>query len=500
MSLLLLSFILSALGAVSFTFLDLRGQEKKRALFLERLFYYLSCFAAANLVGFVSVWVCSYFFYPCLLSSICFAVLDSRQSKKLGRLYFERFLYYLSCFLIANLVGLLSVWICTYQNHQGVIPFFNLGGWVPKAYPFVCLLNWIMGLVAVLQIRKMKRLSNTIHSSYEKIKELEKNRTDLLKSLAHDVRSPITTMGFILEDLNEEEGIKPEILDRSKNAMFELSYLQRLLENQLLVAQWEDPQYEANELIGIQALLLEMTARQEGVELILRQGQLEEKYFQGNRLLMNRIIRNLLDNARRFAKSKVEIEVGESRKGGIEIVIRDDGDGFSPEGLAKFGKQKHLRAVDPSLSSEKSVGLGTYIVCSTMERMGGKAIARNRQDKKGGEVVLSLPKRVLDTKGKNIFQSFPDFRSHFNRTGLMKVGSLMVGVAVVKLGLIVMGMTSGTQRNYSSLPTPISKYCAEDFKILCKDITPGSGKLKACMTEQKEKLSERCRTAILGHL
>jgi Cysteine rich repeat len=42
----------------------------------------------------------------------------------------------------------------------------------------------------------------------------------------------------------------------------------------------------------------------------------------------------------------------------------------------------------------------------------------------------------------------------------------------------------------------LRKLCADDFKKYCSGITPGEGKLRACIQENFDKLSDQCRAGI----
>ncbi|HRD84427.1 MAG TPA: cysteine rich repeat-containing protein [Rubrivivax sp.] len=42
----------------------------------------------------------------------------------------------------------------------------------------------------------------------------------------------------------------------------------------------------------------------------------------------------------------------------------------------------------------------------------------------------------------------------------------------------------------------LAEACAADLKTLCPGVKPGEGRLKSCMRDNREKLSEACREAM----
>lgn len=97
---------------------------------------------------------------------------------------------------------------------------------------------------------------------------------------------------------------------------------------------------------------------------------------------------NLIDNAVRFARSQVCVTVRPSRAG-LELVIEDDGPGFSPEVLDWLG--------EPYLSTrhgEGGLGLGIFIAMTLLARNGGKLHVANKL--RGARVTVSWPARAFD--------------------------------------------------------------------------------------------------------
>jgi hypothetical protein len=47
-----------------------------------------------------------------------------------------------------------------------------------------------------------------------------------------------------------------------------------------------------------------------------------------------------------------------------------------------------------------------------------------------------------------------------------------------------------------SLPANVSQACSGDYRKLCADVTPGGGRIIACMKARQTQVSEACRAAL----
>ncbi len=109
-------------------------------------------------------------------------------------------------------------------------------------------------------------------------------------------------------------------------------------------------------------------------------------------------VTNLIDNAVRFARSRVTIGVV-VRPGSVSVEIADDGPGFTPEVLDWLG--------EPYLSTrrdEGGLGLGVFIAKTLLARTGAKVHFANRDKlshrEKGALVAIEWPTGALEQLGR----------------------------------------------------------------------------------------------------
>lgn len=107
-------------------------------------------------------------------------------------------------------------------------------------------------------------------------------------------------------------------------------------------------------------------------------------------VLLEQVLFNLLDNARKYAPegSGIEIRVwpAEDR---IMLQIADEGPGIPPEDLPKvFDIFYRIRKRD---RVQAGTGLGLSICKGFIEAMGGTIMAGNRPDRAGAMFTLAIP-------------------------------------------------------------------------------------------------------------
>jgi len=129
------------------------------------------------------------------------------------------------------------------------------------------------------------------------------------------------------------------------------------------------------------------------IKVRLLHNEIDNEFFliEADRQRITQVVSNLLDNAIKFTKGKVEdVEViakRESKKVDREIVvvnIKDTGSGIDTEILPKLFTKFVTK-------SETGTGLGLFICKSIVEAHGGKIWAENNTDGKGATFNFSLP-------------------------------------------------------------------------------------------------------------
>jgi K+-sensing histidine kinase KdpD len=116
----------------------------------------------------------------------------------------------------------------------------------------------------------------------------------------------------------------------------------------------------------------------------------EEALVSGDEQLLKRLVRNSLENAFSFARSKVRASIAPAAKAGyVSVCIEDDGPGFDADSLNNFGERRSKRVVAKNENGRLSLGLGSVIMKTVVLLHGGEIEASNNAG--GGRVAFTLP-------------------------------------------------------------------------------------------------------------
>ena len=224
----------------------------------------------------------------------------------------------------------------------------------------------------------------------ERLAELEAERRDLLASIGHDLRTPLAAMRAAVEAL--EDGVAPDP-DRYLASMHrDLDALSHLVDDLFLLSQLEAGRFEVpaapvdlTELADEAVEALSPVAMSQNVEVRLAADHRVATV--GASVELGRVIRNLLDNAIRYAPAASEVVVEVRNGEGALLRVVDAGPGFPPD-FQPVAFDRFSRA-DPSRTrTSGGAGLGLAIARGVVEAHGGRIWVEAGP---GGRVAFSLP-------------------------------------------------------------------------------------------------------------
>lgn len=255
-------------------------------------------------------------------------------------------------------------------------------------------------------ILRFNNMAEEIERLVGQLRTVESSRVAFLQELAHDLRTPLTSLRNLLENLSDDQSaLTPaERAECVQLALEETDYFQRLIEDLFFLAQMNVPNYRLQaEKISLEDLLeaertrTELNAQQENRSLscVLRIDEGGHPFVSGDPHLLKRLFRNLLTNAARFARARIEIEVRRAGDSALQIAVRDDGPGFPEAALRHFGERRSTRVLTSPVGGKTSLGLGSVIARSIALRHRGNVEAANWTGP-GGEIagarlVVTLP-------------------------------------------------------------------------------------------------------------
>ena len=216
-------------------------------------------------------------------------------------------------------------------------------------------------------------MADTILGDMEKIKSLEKMRTELIANISHDLRTPLAIIQGYVEtlqmkeaQLTEEE--RGEYLQRIGKSSQRLGGLiAQLFEYSKLESKQVEPVKEPfllSELASDIYSKYKVLADKKNIALQLDMAGEIPLVF-GDIGLVERAIHNLMDNALKFTPEggKVAVQLKPSDRQ-VEITIKDSGPGIPKEQQSLiFQRYRQVK----SEKQEEGVGLGLAIVKKILE-------------------------------------------------------------------------------------------------------------------------------------
>jgi signal transduction histidine kinase len=225
-----------------------------------------------------------------------------------------------------------------------------------------------------------------IETLMETQKSLLVSHKSLLANASHELRSPLARirMGLELMDGGANSSQRTEI-SRS------IQELDQLIDEILLASRLDarQPDAEPFEMLDLTGLAAEECARMQaelGTAL-----QSHSLMLQGSARLLRRLIRNLLENARRYSTGEVSLELTQTGVGTQQravIRVNDRGPGVPPSQRERIFEPFYR--LPGASEREGGVGLGLALVKSITQRHMGTVRCEDRPGG-GASFVVELP-------------------------------------------------------------------------------------------------------------
>lgn len=221
---------------------------------------------------------------------------------------------------------------------------------------------------------EVARLATSFNQAATRIEELVGAHRMLLANASHELRTPLTRIRMNVELLKDSA-------DPARRAALErdIGELDALIEEILLASRLDAVRApEAAEDVDLLALAAEECARYDACTV-----KGEPVSVRGDARLLRRLLRNLLENARRHGVPPIEVRVAAARPR-AEITVTDCGPGVAQserERIFEPFRQAAGRATPGS-------GLGLALVRQIARHHGGDAHVRPGPDGKNGLTVV----------------------------------------------------------------------------------------------------------------
>ena len=222
-------------------------------------------------------------------------------------------------------------------------------------------------------------------------------KDEFLAILGHELRNPLAPITTALE-LMRLRNPAPTAVDREREVIErQVAHMSRLVDDLLDVSRIVRGKVDlATQSTSVPAIIekaLEMTRPafdHRGVALHV--SPLPACWVDGDPVRLAQVVGNVLTNAAKFTPAGGRVDVDLLvRSSDVELVVRDTGQGISPELLPKlFGL--FVQGPQPLDRRQGGLGLGLAIVANLVERHGGCVTAESAGIGKGSTFRIRLPR------------------------------------------------------------------------------------------------------------
>ena len=226
--------------------------------------------------------------------------------------------------------------------------------------------------------------------------ENEKLRSNLLRSISHDLRTPLTAIsgnaGILLSD---SESLPPETRNQMYSDIYDdAAWLYNLVENLLAVTRIEEGRMKLNtqpQLVEeMVSEALQHISRKRSEHNIVVHHQDELLLAKCDARLIVQVIINLVDNAIKYTPVGSHIEIATRGDNGCAVVtVADDGPGISDDEKERIF-QMFYTGSNPIADSRRSLGLGLGLCKSIIAAHGGVISVADNQPK-GTVFTFTVP-------------------------------------------------------------------------------------------------------------
>jgi signal transduction histidine kinase len=244
-----------------------------------------------------------------------------------------------------------------------------------------------------------------LHEAHERLKELDKLKTQFFSNVSHEFRTPLALMLTPVEELlaTEPDAFGPDVRDSlevvHRNALRLLKLVNALLDFSRIEAGRARARVQAVDLAAVTrelAASFESALERAGLTYIRRLEALPAE-VNVDREMWEKIVLNLLSNAFKFT-FEGEIEVALEWKGDtVDLTVRDTGCGISAAELPHMFERFHQIAGTRGRSFEGS-GIGLSLVREFASLHGGSVRVESVEGR-GSTFIVTIPTTIAAQEG-----------------------------------------------------------------------------------------------------
>lgn len=237
------------------------------------------------------------------------------------------------------------------------------------------------------------RMRGQLEENNRKLWHMIEDERALRSAIAHDIRSPLSVLkGYqeMLIDYFPDGTIDRErTVEMLQEGMKQIRRMDVFIDSMQKMNSLEHRTLKAEPISSAQLEKdiqgeLDILGKEKDIRLSVCQ---TDEVFQGDQEVIMEVLENLLSNAIRYSRKRIDIKVSLTSEL-LTISVQDDGNGFL-EDAEKVTSAFHQKNIKDSLTH---TGMGMYLARLYCEKHGGKLLLDN--EKSGGAIVTAVFHRI----------------------------------------------------------------------------------------------------------
>lgn len=235
---------------------------------------------------------------------------------------------------------------------------------------------------------EISRLAATLNQMLERIGSSQRAQRQFASDASHELRSPLAVIRQLAEVARRHPD-QADVVILTDGILAEEGRVEELVAALLTLARLEDREPAMERVVDLDDVVLaEVVRARPASGLEIDATGVGAGQVRGEEILYGQVVRNLLSNAVRHARSRVQVSLQET-DGQVRLVIADDGRGI-PVGDRERIFGRFVRLDDARARDEGGAGLGLAIVAKVVAGLQGSVLV-DEAPGGGARFTVTLP-------------------------------------------------------------------------------------------------------------
>lgn len=213
--------------------------------------------------------------------------------------------------------------------------------------------------------KEIREAATAMITMKERLNRYNRTRTDMLNAVSHDLKAPLARMRLAIET---DDSKKDDLLG-------DIDRMSEMINGYLAFARGEMPEIE--QTTELPAMLIRIARDACGDKKIETDFPENPVQFYARPMALARAFANIIENAAKYAKSKIRITEKDTDEQ-IEVTIEDDGPGI-PDEKKSDALRPFVRLDNARGNKTGGTGLGLSIAQTAFENHGGQMFLENSE-------------------------------------------------------------------------------------------------------------------------